>query len=104
MTEDTTHVVPAELETFAVNLLARADAVAEHSAQVKGIDLGVGSLGFLASVFTDSAVGATIETGEGIRRLGDNLAVDASYTQGAAASFRDNEQAQAGRFREQDHG
>lgn len=102
MTSDGIQVVPEELETFAGGMHQRGDDVAELSSTVKGIDLGVTSLGLFAQWFAEQAIASTTETGEGIRLLGLHLSSDATYTDDAATSYRNSDQAQADRFRSPD--
>ncbi|MFC4858176.1 hypothetical protein [Actinophytocola glycyrrhizae] len=102
MTNDGIKVVPEELETFAGGMHQRGDEVTELSDTVKGIDLGVTSLGLFAQAFAEQAIASTTETGLGIRLLGLHLTSDATYTNDAATTYRNSDQAQAGRFRSPD--
>ena len=102
MTNDDIQVVPEELETFASGMHQRGEEAAELASTVKGIDLGVTSLGLLAQMFAQAAIESTMETGEGIRLLGLHLASDATYTNDAATSYRNEDQANASRFRSPD--
>lgn len=98
MTNDGIEVVPEELETFANGMHQRGDEVTELAGSVKGIDLGVTSLGLLAQVFAQQAIESTTETGEGIRLLGLHLSADATYTDDAATSYRHEDRTHADRF------
>lgn len=102
MTNDGVQVVPEELETFASGMHQRGEEVAELASTVKGIDLGITSLGLLAQMFAEQAIASTTETGEGIRLLGLHLSSDATYTNDAATSYRNEDQTHADQFRSPD--
>ncbi|GAB1513853.1 type VII secretion target [Actinophytocola sp. KF-1] len=95
---DGIQVVPEELETFASGMHQRGEEIAGLASTVKGIDLGVTSLGLLAQAFASNAIESTVETGEGIRLLGLHMSSDATYTNDAAASYRNEDHTHADRF------